>query len=130
MLEFDYSQEVAVDTWDGISVYHDFELHENGDITAWRSYQVGKGKRFEKSELDGKYKSGTSQPSTGATFVADVGKLNGTFQPKLDLSGRRKQNKSAKSGENGEEKEGPHRGLESGPRCSGPNGDYKIAFRV
>ena len=63
LLEFDYSQEVAVDTWDGISVYHDFELHENGDITAWRSYQVGKGKRFEKSELDGKYKSGTSQPS-------------------------------------------------------------------
>jgi hypothetical protein len=36
LLEFDYKAEVKIDTWEGISGYHDFELHENGDITAWR----------------------------------------------------------------------------------------------
>jgi hypothetical protein len=66
LLEFDYKAEVEIDTWEGISGYHDFELHENGDITAWRSYQVRKGKRFAKADLDAKYKHGATQPSTGA----------------------------------------------------------------
>jgi hypothetical protein len=90
LLEFDYKEEIVVDTWEGIGGYHDFELHVNGDITAWRSYQVGKGKRFAKADLDAKYKNGTTQPSTGAIFVADVGKSNEDFQPKLEKSNRRK----------------------------------------
>jgi hypothetical protein len=90
LLEFDYKKEVEVDMWEGISGYYDFELHVNGDITAWRSYQVGKGKRFAKTDLDTKYKHGTTQPSTGAIFVADVGKSNQDFQPKLEMSNRRK----------------------------------------
>jgi hypothetical protein len=90
LLEFDYKDQVEVDTWEGISGYHDFELHENGDITAWRSYQVGKGKRFAKADLDAKYKHGSTQPSTGAIFVADVGKSNEDFQPKVEKSSRRK----------------------------------------
>jgi hypothetical protein len=66
------------------------KLHVNGDIAAWRSYQVGKGKRFAKADLDAKYKHGTTHPSTGAIFVADVGKSNEDFQPKLEISSRRK----------------------------------------
>jgi hypothetical protein len=86
LLEFDYKEQVEVDMWEGISGYHDFKLHENGDITAWRSYQVGKGKRFAKADLDGKYKHGSTQPSICAIFVADVGKSNQDFQPKLEKS--------------------------------------------
>jgi hypothetical protein len=90
LLEFDCKAEVEIDTWEGISRYHEFELHENGDTTAWRSYQVGKGKRFAKADLDAKYKHGATQPSTGAIFVADAGKSNQDFQPKLEKSSRRK----------------------------------------
>jgi hypothetical protein len=90
LLEFDYKKQVEVDTSEGISGYHNFEQHVNGDITAWRSYQVGKGKRFAKADLDAKYKHGATQPSTGAIFVADVGKSNEDFQPKLEMSSRRK----------------------------------------
>jgi hypothetical protein len=90
LLEFNYKKGVEVDTWEIISRSHDFELHVNGEITAWRSYQVGKGKRFAKVDLDAKYKHGTTQPSTGAIFVADVGKSKEDFQPKLEMRSRRK----------------------------------------
>jgi hypothetical protein len=99
LLEFDYKKEVGVDMWEGISGYHDFELHVNGDITAWRSNQVGKGKPFAKADLATKFKHGTTQPSTGAIFVADVGKSNEDFQPRLETSSRRKRQMKVDKGE-------------------------------
>jgi hypothetical protein len=57
-----------VDTWEGISGYHDFELHVNGDTTAWRSYQVGMGKRFAKADLDAKYKMVQLSPPPGLSL--------------------------------------------------------------
>jgi hypothetical protein len=38
LLNFDCDNEVAGKRWDGILAYHDFELHEDGAITAWKSY--------------------------------------------------------------------------------------------
>jgi hypothetical protein len=38
-------------SWEGILSFHDLELHENGDVTAWKSFGVGPGKRFTKAEL-------------------------------------------------------------------------------
>jgi hypothetical protein len=104
LLEFDYKAEVKIDTWEGISGYHDFELHENGDITAWRSYQVDKGKRFARADLDAKYKHGTTQPSTGAIFVAEV-------QPGLPTETRKVEQakaptESGQSGTDSHKKEG------------------------
>jgi hypothetical protein len=52
LLSFDYDNEVAVKRWDGILSYHDFELHEDGAITAWKSYGIGCGKRTSKADLD------------------------------------------------------------------------------
>ena len=50
LIEFDYCQEVSLDRWEGIS-------------TAWRSYNIGPGKKFLKAYLDGLYKSAVA-PST------------------------------------------------------------------
>jgi hypothetical protein len=35
--------------------FHDFELHNNGDVTAWKRSGVGPGKKFTKEKLDKKY---------------------------------------------------------------------------
>ena len=34
VLNFNYENEAKVGAWDGILSFHDFELHENGDVTA------------------------------------------------------------------------------------------------
>jgi hypothetical protein len=69
MVISDYSKEVAVDTREGIIGYHYFELHPNDDTTAWKSYNVGKSKRFVKSDLDAKHRHGTSQSFTGLSLL-------------------------------------------------------------
>jgi hypothetical protein len=100
-LDFDYDDELKVDTWEGIQAFHDFEIHDNGDMTAWKSYGIGPGNRFDKTMLDKLYKkppqpnSGESttqqfpQGSTGATFMAGISKEETMFEPKLEVSNRR-----------------------------------------
>jgi hypothetical protein len=44
-LDFDYDNEIDLKRWDGISSYHDFELHEDGEIAAWKSWGSCRGKR-------------------------------------------------------------------------------------
>jgi hypothetical protein len=61
VLNFHYENEANVGAWDGVLSYHDFELHENGDVTAWKSSQVGPSKRFSKEFLDKKYLKGNEQ---------------------------------------------------------------------
>jgi hypothetical protein len=108
VLEFGYEFEMAVDTWKGISAFHDFELHENGDVTAWKAYGVGKGKRFLKAKLDKYYPSFIPpndpavanettidvtplkfpQGATGARFVSNV--LAAEHTAKIEPSSRKK----------------------------------------
>jgi hypothetical protein len=55
VIDFNHTSEVKVGSWEGILSFHDFELHENGDVTAWKSTGIGPGKKFTKAELDKKY---------------------------------------------------------------------------
>jgi hypothetical protein len=99
----------------GILSFHDFELHENGDVTAWKSTGIGPGKRFTKAELDKKYvqkyeqsrelqalqqemqvtEQGLRFPqgSTGATFTTVLAEE--TFVPKFELCKTRKRERDA-----------------------------------
>jgi hypothetical protein len=102
LLEFDYKAEVKIDTWEGISGYHDFELHENGDITAWRSYQVDKGKRFARQPL----MRSTNMVANSALHrrYSLSQKSNQDFQP--EKSSRRKRQLKVDSGTDSHKKEG------------------------
>jgi hypothetical protein len=55
LLDFHYDNEVLVKLWEVNLAYHDFELHENGDIMARKSYGIGHGKRTSKADLDKLY---------------------------------------------------------------------------
>jgi hypothetical protein len=97
LFEVDYEYEAKTDTWDGIQSFHDFILHDNGDITAFKSYGIGPGKIFKKDELDKIYTSTSTpldknefpQKATGASFV-EHGKSETEFEPKTELSSTRK----------------------------------------
>jgi hypothetical protein len=45
VLDFNHNSEVKVGSWEGILSFHDFELHENRDVTAWKSAGIGPGKK-------------------------------------------------------------------------------------
>jgi hypothetical protein len=116
LLTFDFENKVAVKRWDGILAYHDFEFREDGAITAWKSYGIGRGKRTSKADLDKLYEVGTmpssenttptfAQGTTGATFAEDVGKSVETCKPKIELSGGRKHKLKAEKAETTEARE-------------------------
>jgi hypothetical protein len=45
VLEFDNSNEAGIEKpLDGIQSYHDFQYHDNGDITVRKSFNIGEGK--------------------------------------------------------------------------------------
>lgn len=52
LLEIDYDAQVKVKQQSGVSVCHDFELRDDGGVIAWRSRQIGRGKKFTKELLD------------------------------------------------------------------------------
>ena len=67
VLDFDHKSEVKVGSWEGILSFHNFELHENADVTAWKASGVGPGKRFTTVELDKKYvRKGVQSPKLQA----------------------------------------------------------------
>jgi hypothetical protein len=97
LLEFGYDNEVPVKRLEGILAYHVFELHEDGSITAWKSYRIGRGKKFSKTDLDKLYTHSTEQTpttfpqgATEATFDQNAGKSVDTFEPKIEMSATRK----------------------------------------
>jgi hypothetical protein len=64
LLDFGYGNEVPVKRYDAILAFHDFELQEDGAITAWKSYGIGRGKNPQKADLDKLYKHSTKQTAT------------------------------------------------------------------
>jgi len=92
LLEFDCDCQNKVGCWDGVLAHHDFELHEDGSITAWKSCGIGKGKTFSKEHL-GKLQSGTKhgqdsphpQGATGADFAPGEGRARKDFEQRLSF---------------------------------------------
>jgi hypothetical protein len=96
LLEFDYeSQSTMSKPWDGIQAWHDFEIHDDGDVTVWKSYKIGTGKRFKKATLDKLYKEqsndvgGFPQATTKSEFVGFAHTLE-SYKPHSEQSRRRK----------------------------------------
>jgi hypothetical protein len=98
LLEFDYESQVAMSKpWDGIQGWHDFEIHDDGDVTVWKSYKIGAGKRFKREALDKLYKKqseGFPQATTNSEFVGFAHASPESYKPHLEQS-RRKKNKDA-----------------------------------
>jgi hypothetical protein len=121
VLKFNYENEMRVGAWEGILSFHDFYLHENGDVTAWKSSRIGPGKRFTKEFLDKKYAKRNEQSpelqvpafpqgSTGARFTTVLAAED--FIPKFEWSKTRKRQLAAdKEGKAAERKK---RKLEDG----------------
>jgi hypothetical protein len=99
VLNFNYDNEAKVGAWDEILSCHEFELHENGDVTVWKLSRVGPGKRFLKEFLDKKnFKRNEQSPEllvtdfpqglTGARFTTVLAAEG--FIPKFEPSKTRK----------------------------------------
>jgi hypothetical protein len=103
VLDFEYHNQVKVGSWEGILSFHDFQLHKNGDVTAWKSYGIGPGKRFTKEFLDKKYTLVNDEPRlfpqgpTGATFKTLLAAES--FVPKFERSKRRKRERDVEKDE-------------------------------
>ena len=86
----------VIGSWVGILGFHDFKLHEDGSITAWKFFfQVGTGKVFTSEFLNRVHdkdnqSDGYPQGTTKSYFVEGVGKLKSTFFfSKMEISKRK-----------------------------------------
>jgi len=102
LFEFHYDNmaDLGKKSWDGLQGYHDFEYHDDGSIRVWKSYKIGPGKVFSKTDLDKLYTcqekkkeplapTDFPQLSTGAMFPK-VAIPEENFIPKPEKSERKK----------------------------------------
>jgi hypothetical protein len=99
LLEFECESQAAMSKpWDGVQAWHDFEMHNNGDVTVWKSYKIGAGKRFKQEALDKLHKEQSKtfpQATTKSEFVGFACPSTESFKPHVEHSHRKKHKDAA-----------------------------------